>query len=443
MARPKYTEAEARDMVKKELLWRKPIKFPRPGGGYYGDSDTEIDDTSSDDQSSIDFDDPGEHPCYLLRILPLVLKTIIYRILFHRPTAIVPGPIRYKCSIGWRNKPVVPIYSYQWNDRRQNGYEERSLPKYDGSYDNLQISWRSRPTTRQARLVETGVVSTNSLNEEQELPGRTYNEDLDAQVSHYICRRGSYPVQIINRTVVKIAGIQGISLLGTCKQILSECRAVLYGENTFVFDTRGQDPYTHHRGIHAHDAFERFRHQVPGLPRENGFISQRNTDQAIIRMFDKNARHQSFMSRDPLTKFFRTIGRESAQTITKVIIEGFFRTAEEIERYKHKRPLGFGRILPIYTTILKNVCLNLRKLTLHQGYNNALWDDDLDGAMRLTDEERVDSIVGQVVNILSSLQELQLGNYHFVPSDETIVEQWDCFVGRKSFGLDIISGVID
>ena len=87
-------------------------------------------------------------------------------------------------------------------------------------------------------------------------------------------------------------------------------------------------------------------------------------------------------------------------------------------------PIGFCCILPIHATILKNVCPNLRKLTLHTGYNNSLWDNDVDGEMGLSDEERVDRIARQVVNMLPSLQELQLGNYHFVPSGETIVEEW-------------------
>ena len=44
--------------------------------------------------------------------------------------------------------------------------------------------------------------------------------------------------------------------------------------------------------------------------------------------------------------------------------------------------------------------------------------------MGLSDEDRVDHVVGQVVNMLPSLQELHLGNYHFVPSGETILEEW-------------------
>ena len=101
---------------------------------------------------------------------------MIYRILFARPTAIVPGPNRYKCSNGWCDKPVVPIYSYQWNDRRQNGHEGWGLPKYDSSYGGLQIAWSTKPSTEQARCIEAGTFSTNSMKSEQNLPGTTYNE---------------------------------------------------------------------------------------------------------------------------------------------------------------------------------------------------------------------------------------------------------------------------
>ena len=214
--------------------------------------------------------------------------------------------------------------------------------------------------------------------------------------------------------------------MGTCKQILAECHSVMYGEYTFFFDTRGQDPYTHHRGVHAHGAFDRPPHQVPGLPRADGSISQHNTDRAIAHMIDKDAWHLPFKSRDPLEKFFRHISRENASAIHKVIIEGLSRISEQNERYQYNRPLpiGFCCILPIHATILKNVFTNLRKLTLHTGYNNSLWDNDVDGEMGLSDEERVDRIARQVVNMLPSLQELQLGNYHFVQSGETIVEEW-------------------
>ena len=71
MARRKYTEAQARAMVKDELLWRKPINFPRPGGGYYGDSDSESGTAASVESSNIDVEVREDHLCYLLTILPV------------------------------------------------------------------------------------------------------------------------------------------------------------------------------------------------------------------------------------------------------------------------------------------------------------------------------------------------------------------------------------
>ena len=43
---------------------------------------------------------------------------------------------------------------------------------------------------------------------------------------------------------------------------------------------------------------------------------------------------------------------------------------------------------------------------LDQGYNNALWDDDLDGAIGLTDEQRVNIEVEKLVRGLPTLQYL-------------------------------------
>ncbi|KAG4436496.1 hypothetical protein IFR05_008037 [Cadophora sp. M221] len=248
MARPQCTEAESKDMIKKE---------------DNEESSTEADSTVSEDVTSTisekeeeGGEDGVELVCHLLKMLPLEIRKMIYRILFLRPVAIVPGPVRYKCSIGWRHKPVVPIYSYQWDHLRQNGHEEFGLPKYDGSYCGLQIAWRSKPTLVQERMTTADNFLTSTLNSEERLPTTTYNEDLRAE------------------------------------QLLEECRAVLYGENTFNFDTRGQFPYTHHRGIHAHDTFDKAPHQIPGLPREDGTVTQCNIDRAIGHMFDKDVRQQ-------------------------------------------------------------------------------------------------------------------------------------------------------
>ncbi|KAN0102283.1 hypothetical protein V8E51_012793 [Hyaloscypha variabilis] len=425
MPRAKRSESEVKEMVCSEILWRKPFY-----SAYLDDEETvrsNGDDREAELNAGEAIGDPSIPPsngCPLLDRLVLEVRLIILRQSLVRPVAIVPGPVHYKLSIGWRDKPVLPWYRYQWNDRRQQGFEEYGLPSYNGETQHLQIAWRTKPTVEQHREIEQGNAEGNDLNNELRLLDSTWDSEIQAQVGHYVCQRGEFGPQIINRAVILTSGIQGINLLRTCKQLHKEGTSLLYGENTFVFDTRGKSPYTHHRGIHAHDVFNANTHHIPGYPNPNGRPASRNQiARAIDMMFNKGIFHGSFSYRDPMMVFMRKIGRENASKLTSVKVEGFFRTAENNPRYKSNRPVGLARLLPIYMTIL-NVCPNLRKLVVHQGHNNALWDDDLDGAMGLNNEERVNVAVEKLVRGLPTLQSLQLGNYHFVPSEDEILEQW-------------------
>lgn len=81
---------------------------------------------------------------------------MILRLNLVRPSTIVPGPVHYKMIIGWRDKPVVWWYRYQWSDDRQSGFEEWSLPTYDCREQGLQIGWRSEPTAVQSKYIADG-----------------------------------------------------------------------------------------------------------------------------------------------------------------------------------------------------------------------------------------------------------------------------------------------
>jgi hypothetical protein len=70
------------------------------------------------------------------------------------------------------------------------------------------------------------------------------------------------------------------------------------------------------------------------------------------------------------------------------------------------------------TTILKFACSNLTKLSLYQGRNNALWEDDLEGELGMTDEERYDEIVEKIMDSLPNFQEPQLANFSFAEPEE-------------------------
>jgi hypothetical protein len=106
---------------------------------------------------------------------------------------------------------------------------------------------------------------------------------------------------------------------------------LLYLGNIFVFYTRGKDPYTHHRGIHSHDVFNKNTHLISGFPNRDGRPATSNqTSRAIDAMFDKDIFHGLFSHRDPMMVFMRKIGRENASNLISIKMEGFFLEIQKI-----------------------------------------------------------------------------------------------------------------
>ena len=311
-------------------------------------------------------------------------------------------------------------------------YEEYNLPNYDGTPQNIQIYWTSKPTEEQRTMIQDQNREVSGYHVEHKLRD-FYNEELDTEVQPYMFKRGDFPTQIINRAIVETTGIYGINALQTCKQIHSEAREILYSENTFVFNTRGTAPFTHHRGVHEHDTLSSSHNLIPGLANADGTpASGGQIRWAIDRMFQQGA-HPKFIFRDPLTKFFSEIGRTNASLISKAKIEGYFKTAEDHWRFRNERPVGLARILSIHTTVLSQVCHDLRELTIHVGSNNELWDDDLQKQSCKTDEERIDNAIEKVASSLPGLQKLQLGHYRVVPSSEEDAKAWG--TARRWMGI--------
>jgi hypothetical protein len=130
---------------------------------------------------------------------------------------------------------------------------------------------------------------------------------------------------------------------------------------------------------------------------------------------------------DPLIRFLRVIGPKNAGRITRIKIEGHLHICSRVE--DNNRPAGLGRIMQIYTPILKVTFTNLRSLTLHMGYDKECVSmdkqahkfasddfpltaaDDAPGDRGKSDEEKLDRIVGRVVKELKGLKHLQLGDY--------------------------------
>jgi hypothetical protein len=344
------------------------------------------------------------------------IRAMILRILFVRPNKIVPGPVRYAMKICYRDTNLN-IYSYVWGARRQSMYDEHNLPHYDGASERVTKEWATNATDAQLAMIENGEIEVDARGE-CKLP-KTFDPDLNANVNHYVCRRGAYPTKIVNKAGVYTTGILGVDILSTCKRFHLEGAPLLYGENKFDFDTRGQSPFTHRRGVHEYDSLDNDRYLVPGLANDDGTPQARHqTLNAMNRMFDYRSMHQPFMRRDPLATFLRTIGRTNSSYITDITIEGYFKTSEHDWRFRNNRPITFAHILPIHSTMLKHATPSLTKLAIYQGYNNALWEDDLEGQLGMSDEERYDDVIGKVVNALPGLRSLDLANYYFDEAKE-------------------------
>ena len=229
----------------------------------------------------------------------------------------MPGPVRYNLKISFRGGKKLNVYSYQWGASSlssQQPYEGDHLPSYDGHTQQLHISWDTKSTDADIALINRGALNITGFNGETDI-GSYYHSGLATEITKYIHTRGDGTIQIMHRGIAKITGLLGINLLQTCKQFEEEASRVLYGENEFLFDSRGHYPFTHHRGVHDHDALANSRRLIPGLVDENGVAPTADqVRRAICGMFHKadHVFQPAFLKRNPMTNFFHKIGRKTA-----------------------------------------------------------------------------------------------------------------------------------
>jgi hypothetical protein len=190
----------------------------------------------------------------------------------------------------------------------------------------------------------------------------------------------------------------------------------LYGENTFVFDTRGR-PNPHGDRFPWLTADD-LRHEIDWVPKVH---SQEPLSDAIDRLLRTDIYQVEEVRFDPLRLFLGAIGRRHASFITKIKIEGHFQTLTSWET--GLKVLDFALVLPFYTEILGEVCQNIQTVTLHTGHKWAAIVDTLHGKAPHTvyshshenwnqmDEERVYETVRRVVENFPMLKHLRLGDF--------------------------------
>lgn len=313
------------------------------------------------------------------------------------------------------------IYQYQWEEFRQRLYEGYCPTPSQHRDDTFEMAWTTSPTASQTKLIEAG---------ETELP-TTNDEKTGAKINNVILKHSDKFIEIIHQMTITVSGFSGMGIMRTCSQLKNEVADMIYSGNTFLFDARGNAversfPWNET----AAKEFEYLRHRIPGLEDSHGNPPRaRQIGRAIERLFEKGYLPRVAYE-DPFLHFCWVIGKENVQRLTKIKIQGHLHAGFNLDK-SDKRPFGLGRILPIYTVVLKEVARNLRSLTLHMRYDDECLDmdkstqwypsfpltraDDARGDEGKSDEEKLDSIVGRVVRELKGLKHLQLGDYRDAP----------------------------
>ncbi|CZR54620.1 uncharacterized protein PAC_04504 [Phialocephala subalpina] len=410
----------------------------------------------------------------ILNKLPRDIRDMIWRLLLRRRGTILPGYVHW-----WRissrkagghyyvsEEHPEKTYKYQWNELHQKASSSRSYGRWWGDYEpefpggrygygyqTVTITIPTEPTFTQRELIAGG---------QKSLP-YTFNNQFGIQVGCDVVHRGNNGEagpQVINRIEVDLPRLE-LGILRANKQALEECSQILYGENTFAFITGSSRPFDGQH-VHEYDELSHFPDYIPGHPNsKNGRPqSQVKISNNLDRMFykiigedgkPKGAFRPKLVARDPMLTFFWRIGRMNTSLLTKIQIEGCMKTLhkpdpdDELDNVTvHVKGLGFGRMLPFFTTILKNTCPHLRVLTLHMEDDKwnmiqYLWDDDQYGNTGKTDDERIDEVVEKVVSSLESLEVLNLGGHKSFekPKDQedwVYEDQW----GRSARWMEIV-----
>ncbi|TGO09815.1 hypothetical protein BTUL_0153g00010 [Botrytis tulipae] len=342
-----------------------------------------------------------------------VLEKILRELLVPR-THIMPVIIREK---GGRAEPPILHYRYQWSEARQEEYELHRLPQHMEDKP-IQIFWAATPTKQEFKLIEAGYNQLTTITK------------AGQKIQGFLHDRKGYGVQVIHQSKITLTAISEVAILRSCKRLNKFGVAVLYGENSFIFDTRGSPSFTGPQSVVTMDQLSYDFDKIPGHRRKDGtmptaeqishsidMIFQQDQDKFkfAYKDLEKNEQKSKFIYQDPFTRFLMEIGRKNASKLTKIVIQGKFNWIIGKWQYAKSIPVGLHDLLPIYTTILIEVCKNIHTITLHdddRGYPQMKRLDRRD-----TDRNKqMNESIEKLVHALPYLQKLQLGRYEFVPA---------------------------
>ncbi|PVH77436.1 hypothetical protein DL98DRAFT_637505 [Cadophora sp. DSE1049] len=331
--------------------------------------------------------------CPLLDLPDDKLKEILGHMLL-RSDGVVPGPTRYDLT---HIEPAakVTLKSYQWECKRQVGYDEEQLPHYDGTPEVVKLTWSTVATAEDLALITNGVAKSASFIGRWIFPD-TVDEKTGRTINHFLHQRGSHPAKVIHQCLKETTGIHGTALLRTCKRLRE-------------MDPKScQAPFTNSLGVHSYHSLRSNRHLIPGLPYPDGSCpSYAKTRFVTKHMFTGNLEGHEFLRRDPAKDLFHHIGPFNAANIKSIKIEGFLKTVQAGQD-PCDCPVGLLDLLPIYTAILKHCCYKLETLTIFMVPGAESLNVTQNGTSNMTDEQHIDDAISKVINGLPCLKVLEL-----------------------------------
>ncbi|KAG4436479.1 hypothetical protein IFR05_008020 [Cadophora sp. M221] len=252
--------------------------------------------------------------------------------------------------------------------------------------ETIKHQWSTLATAEEIAMLANGTAQSTGYVDVWSLPD-TVDEKTGATIGHFLRERGPYAVKVTHVSRAKTTGIMCTSLLRTCKYFKEIGAPVLYS-NRFVFDIRGQAPFTHARGAHGCDALRKATHLIPATCSS---VTSSPTNFYVAT--------QSQVSSTKLVL--------NASFIKDVRVEGFMETVEE-GLDPQECPVALLNILPVYTNIFKNCCPQLQHVAIFQGSSAGYLSAYPAGTGRKTEEQRMDEVIPKIVKYLPELKVLEL-----------------------------------
>jgi len=126
------------------------------------------------------------------------------------PVGVVPGPVRY--DLTHVDPPTkATLKSYQWECKRQFGYDEEHLPHYDGIPEAVKVTWSTPATAEDLALIANGVAKSTAFVGRYTLPD-IVDEKISRITNRFLHQRGNNPAKVIQQCLKDTGGIYGTVL---------------------------------------------------------------------------------------------------------------------------------------------------------------------------------------------------------------------------------------